>query len=693
MHQPFYEDPFTGKFELPWVRLHGLKDYFGMVNILKDFPRIRMTFNLVPSLLQQLEKYTKGRVDLFQEIFLKEAESLNDREIDFLVRHFFSAHYDHLIKPFNRYEALFRKKQHYKEEDVLWSSIFTVSELRDLQVWFQLCYFDEEYKQGDERIKGLIGKGDHFSESDKSIIAETEMEILKRIIPEYRKFFEAGQIEISASPFYHPILPLLIDPQLGRAANPRLPEYDLHFNWTEDAVCQVKSALDYMENVMGRRPKGVWPSEGSLSAEVLTLLEKLGVQWTATDEMILSQSLGIPIERDRQGTVQNPGIFYRPYSLEGNRIRIFFRDHQLSDLIGFYYQKIPSEEAAADLVRKIKAIPRPNRQEVVIPIILDGENAWEYYENSGRDFLRQLYALIETDDTLETVTFSDALNIEAGAITNFLPGSWINGNFDIWIGHEEDRRAWRLLQQTKDLIRKKAFESGERQRDEIDKMIHVAEGSDWYWWYGRENYTPDLDIFDRLFRQNLLKVYHTLEEEPPPELLSPISSAISVNENKIVPPGNFITPPIDGREGHYFEWLGAGRIDVTQSGTTMQVGQPLLQSILYGFDQEYLYLRLNTTQPARTYLDQGYSAVIDLRTHHTSRKIILDPQNEKITVGIGSVIDTRLPLDKFPLREEHSFQLAMEWLLNGSRFRRIPLHGYFTIEIPSEKEYAKNWLV
>jgi alpha-amylase/alpha-mannosidase (GH57 family) len=522
MHQPFYQNPFTGKFELPWVRLHGLKDYFGMVHILKDFPGIRLTFNLVPSLLSQLEGYIGGNRDTFQEIFLKAADTLNDREIDFLIRHFFSAHFDHLIKPYPRYEELYHKRQRYPTDHHDWGGVFDAAELRDLQVWFHLCYFDETYKQHDRQIKNLIEKGRHFSEQDKPIIVDREGELLRKIIPEYKRFWEAGQIELSTSPFYHPILPLLLDPQQARLANPQLPEYDLHFNWKEDALGQLESALDYMERLFGRRPAGIWPSEGSLSAGVLALMEKMNVRWTAGDETVLGRSMGIYPERNHQGVVQNPQVLYRPYTLDRHRLRIFFRDRHLSDLIGFSYQKRPSKEAAADLIQRLKAIPAAANGEAVVPIILDGENAWEYYENSGRDFLREFYRLIEADDSLETVTFSDVLDGETGVIRRFAAGSWINGNFDIWMGHEEDRRAWQLLKETKELAEERQAFLEVQQREEVRRLLFIAQGSDWFWWYGRENYTPDLDIFDRLFRLNLQKVYEILGQDIPPPLSRPV---------------------------------------------------------------------------------------------------------------------------------------------------------------------------
>jgi len=692
MHQPFYRNPYTRKLELPWVRLHALKDYYGMVRILKDFPGIKATYNLVPSLLVQLEGYSEGQRDIFQEVFRKDAESLNPKETGFLVRHFFSANHEHLIKPYPRYEYLYNKRE----------SGFSVEELRDLQVWFSLCYFDEEYKEEDSRIRALIEKGEHFTEEDKRVVEAVELELLGRIIPEYRRFADTGQVEISTTPFYHPILPLLLDPQQGRAANPNLPRYPLHFNWREDAVSQLESALDYMEKTFGRRPTGIWPSEGSLSEEVLGILDDLGVKWTATDELNLSRSLSVPIERDRHFTVRDPSFLYRPYVLEGGRTRIFFRDHHLSDLIGFHYQKMGSMEAARDLVERIKAIGVSVQKEdgqgseSVVPIILDGENAWEYYPGSGREFLREFFRLVEEDESVETVTFSECLDMEPGVIKHFSAGSWINGNFDIWIGDEEDRKGWRLIEAARNAFQRKkeTMRLSKEQTREIMEYIYIAEGSDWFWWFGKENYTPDLHIFDRLLRKNLQKVYDLLGVTAPEELFTPVSSALKKAETDIVSPKSYITPAIDGRVGNYFEWLNAGSIDVVPgAGGAMAFSNPLVTGLFYGFDAAHLYLRVDTTGEACSYFERGYTLEIVFLKDSEKKVLDIKELSGKGDIAVDTVIECRVSLGYLSVREGDSFHLYLEWKSGGEFFQTIPGHGYFTLTVPTEKDYAQFWLV
>jgi alpha-amylase/alpha-mannosidase (GH57 family) len=713
MHQPFYRDPFNNKITLPWVRLHALKDYYGMVAILKDFPRVKATYNLVPSLLTQLGNYTRGEKDIFQDVFLKDAQSLETEEIHFLIRHFFSANPRNHIDPWPRYKDLYDKKNRFYrggQPDPPWEKIFTVDELRDLQVWFQLTHFDEEYRQNDERVKGLMQKGHHFSETDKKEVEAVEMELLGKIIPTYQTYLDSGQIEISTTPFYHPILPLLIDPQAGRLANPDLPEYDLHFNWQDDALYQLESALSYMENTFGKRPAGIWPSEGSLSEKVLFMLDDLGIRWTAADETNLSRSLGIPIERDHEFMVKNPEILYKPYVLKDNRVRIFFRDRYLSDLLSFHYQDIPHDAAVNDLLKRIKNIkPSSPPKGIVVPIILDGENAWEYYPNSGRDFLREFFQRVSQDETLEAVTFSEILDskpgIKSGKLTHFSAGSWINGNFDIWIGDEEDRRGWKLLERTKKALEQSKAGLSPAREQETREYIAIAQGSDWFWWFGREHYTPDLDIFDDLFRKNLRKVYHVVGKETPPEFSLPVFSPFSRERGLVViPPVRSIHPRIDGRIGSYLEWLHGGCIDTAASGGAMNRANPLVKTLYYGFDNDIrsFYLRVDTRTRAAEYFENGYSLDIIIKKDNTPERFPVDPVDPvnpthaglNIETAIDRIIEMRIPLESIiNLGPGKNFYLQLEWKYRGDYFQTIPFNEYFSLAVPAEKDYARLWFV
>ncbi len=704
MHQPCYRNPASGKFDLPWLRLHALKDYFGMVHILEEFPSLRLTFNLVPSLLAGLEQYLGGEGDAFGDLFHKPAADLAADEIQFLVRHFFSIQHENHIKPYRRYEALYQKKMKRLDQptDPEWQRVFSVAELRDLQVWFQLTYFDEFYKSGDARVAALMLKGRDFSESDKETVAAVEKEILGRVAPEYRRFQESGQIELSTSPFYHPILPLLLDPQAGRKANPGLAPYDLDFNWEEDAQAQLQSALELMERTFGVRPRGIWPPEGGLSEGTLQLLARAGIAWTASDEDILSRSLPRPLERDAGLMATDPGALYSPYSLHGQPPKIFFRDHLLSDLIGFYYQKFPAGEAAADLFRRVKAIAARGAGDLTIPVILDGENAWEFYPRSGRDFLREFYRLLSGDPEIETVTFSQAAAVPARELARLKSGSWINGNFDIWIGDRDDQKAWELLKGARDAFHAEKSTLAPGQVSAIEELLHICEGSDWFWWYGRENFTPDIDIFDNLFRLNLQKIYEILGQAVPDGLLHPLPTAAPQGGLQVVPPRDYLEARIDGDASDYFEWLDAGRVDILSYGGAMNIANPLVKTFFFGFDRENFFLRVDTKKHARTYFENGFSLHLAMTSGSESWRGEIGYDGQAPTIAgapagaagaVGRIIEWRVPFSALKIGEGSEFQLQLHWSFQGQPFQAIPALKPLTIKVPGAKDYAAFWQV
>ncbi len=704
MHQPCYRNPASGRFDLPWLRLHALKDYFGMVHLLEEFPGLHLTFNLVPSLLSGLEQYLGGAGDTFGDVFRKPADALAPEEIQYLVRHFFSIHYENQIKPFRRYDFLYQKKMKRLEREANpdWSRVFTVPELRDLQVWFQLAYFDEAYKESDPRVVAMMKQGQAFTERDKETVIAVENEILRRVVPEYRKFQENGQAELCTSPFYHPILPLLLDPQSGREANPGLAPYDLDFNWEEDAWDQLQAGLALMEKTFAVRPRGIWPPEGGLSEPVLRLLAKAGVSWTASDEEVLSRSLPRPLQRDDRFLAVDPGAFYSPYSFSGLPLRIFFRDHLLSDLIGFYYQKFSAGEAASDLHGRIKAIAASGPAGMTIPIILDGENAWEFYPHSGRTFLREFYSRISSDPEIETVTFSEAAAGPARELPRLKCGSWINGNFDIWIGDRDDQKAWEFLKGARDAFSAARAGLDPEQEREIVRLLHTAEGSDWFWWYGKENYTPDMEIFDSLFRLNVQKIYESLGKPVPAALQVPIPDATPSDHLQVLPPRDTMTAIVDGEDSNFFEWLDAGRIDVLAYGGAMNIANPLVKTLYFGFDSDHIYLRIDTKKYARIYFETGFSLRLQLKSgaREWQGEIGFDgkvPEVRGFAAGsagaIGRIIELKVPLAALDAGEGGELRLQMFWSFNNQPFQTIPAREPLTIKVPRAKDYAAHWQV
>ena len=358
MHQPFYKDLATGKYRLPWVRMHALKDYYGMVKLLSEFPEVHQTFNLVPSLITQIEDYVDGKAqDPFLDVALKPAADLTPAEKRFALTYLFQANTSHLIGRYPRYQELWNQFQGAGQNIERAVSSFRAQDFTDLQVLSQIAWFDEYYLLNPD-VRALIHKGRDFTLEDQQFVGKFQQKIQASVLPAYRDAEQKGRIEISTSPFYHPILPLLCDSSQGRVSSPNLPLPQKQFARPDDAREQLKRGLDLHEQVFGSRPRGVWPSEGSVSEQVLGIAHELGVQWMATDEGVLGRSLGMAFDRSNTGHLSAAiaeklyqGYLYRQGSTQ---MRMVFRDHSLSDLIGFVYSGMPAKEACDHFIKNIK---------------------------------------------------------------------------------------------------------------------------------------------------------------------------------------------------------------------------------------------------------------------------------------------------------------------------------------------------
>ncbi len=720
MHQPFYRDPLKGTYILPWVRLHGTKDYLDMVSILDEYPRVRQNFNLVPSLLEQLIDYIENNAgDEFLNVTLKDPTNLSYAERVFVLENFFLANWHTMIKPFPRYNELLQKRGYSVNKEVLSRSVryFSDQDIRDLQTLFNLVWIDPSLREIDKGLKELTMKGSNFTEEEKHYVIKKQFEILRAIIPKYKEVFLRGQIELSVSPFYHPILPLLYDTNSAMVSSPNIKLPAKRFSAPEDVEAQVRMALEYFESIFGKRPSGLWPSEGAISEEVLRILVKLGIRWCASDEEVLGRSKGI-ILRDQSGLAKEPSILYRPHFFE--EIGIIFRDHRLSDLIGFVYSGWKTEGAVEDLITRLKDIhSRLDERPYLVSIIMDGENAWEYYPNDGRDFLNDLYRRISSEEWIETITISEYLDRfgeiwKDQRLNKIVPGSWINANFNIWIGHEEDNLAWEYLKEARDeLIR------FERENPEVDtssawKLIYIAEGSDWNWWYGDEHVSETQEEFDELFRNNLIGVYKFIGKEPPTGLLIPI-----LKEDRAVEPSvsikGFITPRLDGFVSSYFEWLHAASIDVSRSGGSMHKTETLIERVYYGFDRDNLYIRLDGKTPMSEYLSQfvvivkfiqpdGVKFMVKQKSEIRGQKSEfkekfssdLRPPTHDICFGIGQVLEIAIPFSLLGVKENDEIGFII--LLGKADspdevIERIPLRGHIKVTVPGPYFEAIMWQV
>jgi alpha-amylase/alpha-mannosidase (GH57 family) len=597
MHQPYYKDLNENRYTMPWVRLHALKDYYGMVAILREFPAVHVTFNLVPSLISQLLDYANGAAhEESYALALKPAADLDAREKATLLHYAFQVNRENLLARYPRFVELYEKAKAGGDEPSV-APISEVQEIRDIQVLSQLVWFDEIYLAQDSEVKSLVEKQRWYSEEDKLTVRNKETEILKQTLEEYRQAAERGQIEISTSPFYHPILPLICDTNSGAESCPGLHLPLRRFCHPEDARDQLKAAIKLHERVFGQKPRGLWPSEGSISETALRLAAEEGFRWTATDEGVLGRSLRTWFHRYADGAAHDGNRLYQPYRFVagGLPIALFFRDHPLSDLIGFVYHRMDAKTAAEDLIGRIRSAARSaGDRPAVVSIILDGENAWEYYPGNGREFLKQFYSLLASQPDIQTVTPSEILaDSNPDELRSITPGSWINANFNVWIGAEEDNRAWDLLSDARDFFSSHCEDPGvsPKSADMARHELWISEGSDWCWWYGPEHSTANDEEFDRLYRQHLGNIYRLLGGNVPDELALPIKRPKCDGQN--MPPSALINPVIDGRETTYFEWMGAGIYIPDARSAAIHESRQYVDELHYGCGDTRIYLKLD----------------------------------------------------------------------------------------------------
>ncbi|MHB8501383.1 MAG: glycoside hydrolase family 57 protein [Candidatus Acidiferrales bacterium] len=604
MHQPQYRDPETGRYELAWTRLHALKDYWGMVAMLKDFPNFRATFNVVPSLGMQLEEYASGKFnEPWFELAFKPVEQLTREDKAEILARAFQLNHERLMSRWPRFVELHEWAQPAGGAQALVS--FTPRDWRDLQVLSQLAWMEESWLEKDPVVSRLASKGKEFTQKDASALKTKQLELLGLVLPAYREAAQTGQVELSTTPFYHPILPLICDSDIARVANPGTPLPRRAFRHPEDAREQLRRARDYHERVFGAKPAGLWPSEGSVSDQALTIAAEEGFQWFGTDEGVLGRTLNVGFFRDAKGIPANAERLYKPLrvQLAGKPITGLFRDHHLSDLIGFVYSRMNGKDAAADLHGRLRELGErvQTAQPLTVCLFLDGENAWEYYPGNGREFLREFYGRIQGDQDFRALTASEAIAAAGDIPSNagIFPASWINANFDVWIGHSEDVAAWELLWDAREAYGR-ALEARKQGRDgapsetalkAAQESLLAAEGSDWCWWFGPEHSTANDAEFDALYRKLLTAVYLALGQVAPQELAKPIKRKPE-HALQLAPTGS-LKISVDGRDSSYFEWLGAGLYSPERRGGAMHGRTFYLHELRYGFEDERFCVRVD----------------------------------------------------------------------------------------------------
>ena len=542
-HQPSYQDmvaPPAGSIVQPWVRLHALRAYYAMPALAAGFPTLRQTFNLTPVLLQQIEQYVQhGATDRLLDLTRTPVARLTPEEREDIIYRFFEADWHNQIFPFPRYRELFqrlRERQPFSDQDI-----------RDLRMWHNLAWFAPQFQEGTvalpngqvASVQRFIQKERGFSETDIEEMIGEQYKIMAAILPLHRELQDQELIEVTTSPFYHPILPLLYDTDKATIDRPGacLPP---RFHHPEDVDVQVARAVAYYRERFGQPPRGMWPSEGAVSPEIVPILARHGIEWIASDQGLLERSGHWGYQ------AHDPDILCRPYQVETDEgsLSIFFRDTTMSNLISFHYHQAyqDMDQAARDFVRRILhgfADRFPSQEDRILTIILDGENTWNTYGPRAPAFFGALYRhLIESPD-IETVTFSEYLHgdpgrglaphpvLEQERIYELYTGSWIDEtgsepgvDLGTWIGEPDENRAWDMLGKA----RRALGDAGvtPESNPSAFEALYMAEGSDWFWWLGMDHFVVHDQELEAIFRLHLSNAYRLAGLEPPPDLERPL---------------------------------------------------------------------------------------------------------------------------------------------------------------------------
>jgi alpha-amylase/alpha-mannosidase (GH57 family) len=502
-HQPYYKDDLTDTYLLPWVRLRSTKDYAKMAELVAAYPKARQTFNLVPSLLVQIEDHAKGpRNDLFLRLSQKPAAELTAEERAFVLRWMRESPRFLRVQASPRYSDLASRAE---------DATFTVEEVRDLQVWYNLAWCDPAWVDRDPRLAALKARDRRFTEADKETLFQAQQEMVGEVIGKYAGLARDGLAELIFSPFYHPILPLIDDVRSAREAEPHIQLPRRGFAQPGDASDQIRLALAEFERLIGFRPRGMWPSELAVGNVVARMAVKHGVDWFIGDEDVLARSIGVHMGRDGEGRPWQPELLYQPWRIEqeGGAVSVVFRDNQLSNLIGFDYHRMHARDAIGDFMAHLRRIrdQQGDDRDFLVVVALDGENPWDFYSREGHDFLNGLYESLERADEVVCTTISDFLDQHPArnALRRLHAGSWINANFDTWIGDPEHNVAWDLLAETRAWLEEHApphagLDGGAQAVEAAWREVRIVEGSDWYWWFSRKHDSGMDVIWDNQFR-------------------------------------------------------------------------------------------------------------------------------------------------------------------------------------------------
>lgn len=663
MHQPDYRGS-EGVMTMPWVFLHAIKDYYEMPWLLSRYQGLKATFNITAPLIEQLNLYREPlKYDYFLSLWVLHPSLLEEADKQWVLKTCKSTQYETMVKSLERFDTLYCKEE------------LTDAEFIDLEVVFMLAWCGHYLRQENPLVKKLIEKKEGYTQSDKTELLNTLCLFVETILPFYAALQNKGVISLSTTPYNHPILPLLIDIENAKRANPHTVLPDNPLSMREDAIEQVERSIALYEQTFGSKPTGFWPAEGAVDEASVAIYQERGLRWIATDEAILFRSLG---EESRSN-------LYKPYRFRD--MTIGFRDHGLSDLIGFTYRFKPGYEAADHFVRALEPIAA-QEDDATVFVILDGENAWEFFENNGYDFFTTLYERLMKTPWCTTVTMdeiSEFKNVQK--LEKLAPGSWINGNFNTWSGHPEKNRAWELIYQTRrdvdNFFGTISAEIGEK----IKFHFLASQCSDWFWWYGDDHITEFALEFDALFREHLTTIYRLLDMQPPSDLFEPIMKHKG-SASFLLKPQCSISPQIDGNNYSFFDWLGSGSIDERMIYSTMDRVRGPIDIIYYGHNESSVFLAFEGDMRSLDMFEMKLQITVEETGEHLSFDM-----DRAFEGGDRLAVGERLEL---ALARSHfgafaSIHLRFE-IIQGDRIVQT-MPGFGSLFIDLDEIYAKNWFV
>lgn len=665
MHQPDYRGS-DGVMSMPWVFLHAIKDYYEMPWLLSRQKGLKATFNITSSLIEQLNLYNDPlQNDYFLSLWEKHPSQLDKEARKWLMKICKSTQYDTMVKPWPHFDLLYRKEQLSDEE------------LIEFEVLFMLAWCGNYLRQTNSLVGELIKKEKGYNQADKAQLLQSLSAFVETILPFYAALQKEGIISLSTTPYNHPILPLLIDMNNAKRADMHTVMPDNPMSLKEDAIEQVRRSILLYKKTFGVNPTGFWPAEGAVDEQSVSIYKEHGLRWIASDEAILFRSLGSEARHN----------LYRPYRY--NDMTIGFRDHTLSDLIGFNYRFKSGHNAKEHFISALELIVKGEENDPTLFVILDGENAWEFFENNAYDFFTEIYQYLVQAQWCKTMTMDEISKLEShGILETLAPGSWINGNFNTWSGHPQKNRAWELIYQTRRDVENYFGVIAESVAKKVRSHFLASESSDWFWWYGDDHVTKFSFEFDAIFREHLIGIYRLLDMQPPSDLFEPIFTYESTVSFLLKPQAS-ISPLIDGKNSYFFEWLGSGWIDENKLYSTMDRIRGPIEKIYYGHNDSTVFIAFEGDITSLNIT----SSLLQVTVEETGEKLTFTmngpKSNEKAQIAVNERIE--LALSQKIFKAYRSIHLRFE-ILEGKHIVQV-MPGCGALSIDLDEIYSNNWFV